>query len=65
MYNRLTYPKNMSEFLSDHGIEVILIDNNSTYPPLLEWYDKCPYKVHRLKENMGHKCCRGHIRFAF
>ena len=56
MYNRLTYPKNMAEFLSDHGIEVILIDNNSTYPPLLEWYDKCPYKVHRLKENMGHKC---------
>lgn len=56
MYNRLTYPKNMSEFLSDNGVEVILIDNASTYPKLLEWYDDCPYKVYRLKENLGHKC---------
>jgi len=56
MYNRLTYPKNMSEFLTDHNIEVVLIDNNSTYQPLLDWYDICPYKVYRLKENLGHKC---------
>ncbi len=56
MYNRITYPKNMAEFLSDHNINVIMIDNNSTYQPLLDWYKKCPYKVYRLKENLGHKC---------
>ena len=39
MYNRLTWPKKMAEFLSDTGCEVILIDNNSTYMPLL---DACP-----------------------
>jgi len=56
MYNRLSWPKQMSEFLSDTGCEVILIDNNSTYKPLLDWYDtSCPYKVHRLNENLGHK----------
>lgn len=44
----------MAEFLSDTGCEVILIDNNSTYPPLLEWYEICPYKVHRLSANYGH-----------
>lgn len=56
MFNRLSYPKNMAEFLSDNNINVILIDNASTYQPLLDWYEKCSYKVYRLKENLGHKC---------
>lgn len=56
MFNRLTYPKKMAEFLSDNNINVILLDNNSTYQPLLDWYDKCPYKVYRFNENLGHKC---------
>jgi hypothetical protein len=55
MYNRLTYPKRMAEFLSDTGCEVILIDNNSTYQPLLDWYKKCPYRVYNLNQNLGHK----------
>lgn len=55
MFNRITWPKNMAQFLSDTGCEVILIDNNSTYPPLLEWYKTCPYKVHRLTSNCGHR----------
>jgi len=55
MYNRLTWPMQMAEFLSDTGCEVILIDNNSTYQPLLEWYKTCPYKVHQLTTNHGHK----------
>lgn len=54
MFNRLSWPKKMAEFLSDTGCEVILVDNASTYPPLLEWYDQCPYKVYSLKENFGH-----------
>lgn len=31
-----------------------IIDNASQYPPLLEYYDKCPYIVYRLKKNLGH-----------
>ena len=30
-----------------------ILDNNSTYPPLLEWYKTCKNKVILLDENMG------------
>lgn len=53
-YNRLTLPKNMIEYLSDvDGIDPIIVDNNSDYPPLLEWYESCPFKIIRLKDNFG------------
>lgn len=55
MFNRLTWPKKMAEDLSDMGCEVILLDNNSQYPPLLEWYNSCPYKVYRLNKNYGER----------
>lgn len=55
MFNRLTWPKAMAEFLGDHDIEVILVDNGSTYPPLLEWYEDCPHRVHRLTKEHNHK----------
>lgn len=48
MWNSLQYSKDMAEYLSDNGCEVILIDNASTYQPLLEWYKKCPYKIHYM-----------------
>lgn len=48
MYNRFTWAKALCEFLSDNGCEVILMDNGSTYPPLLEWYEKCPYELHKM-----------------
>lgn len=53
--DRLTMPRNLAEQcsrLEDVG-EIIVIDNASTYPPLLDWYENCPYKVIRLKENVG------------
>jgi hypothetical protein len=34
-------------------VEVIIIDNASTYPPLLEWYLHCPVRVMRLKVSQG------------
>lgn len=52
MFNRLTWPRRLAEQLSYKGCEVILVDNNSTYPPLLEWYENCPYKIHRLEKNV-------------
>tara|TARA_R110000868_G_C10889216_1_gene763469 strand:- start:1081 stop:1755 length:675 start_codon:yes stop_codon:yes gene_type:complete len=51
MYNRLATARKLAEFLTNTGCEVILIDNKSTYPPLLEWYKQCPYKVHMLEHN--------------
>lgn len=55
MFNRLTWPKALCERLSDEGCEVILIDNGSVYPPLLEWYKICPYKIHYLPNHYGHR----------
>lgn len=54
MLNRLTWPKKLAEDLTKAGCEVILVDNSSTYEPLLEWYKTCPYKVHYV-ENTGCK----------
>src|SRR3990167_5635728 len=48
MYNRFTWAKNLCEFLSDNGCDVILMDNGSTYPPLLKWYKTCGYKIHQM-----------------
>lgn len=52
MFNRLTWAKKLAEDLTIRGIEVILVDNCSTYPPLLEWYKTCPYKVHHMEQNV-------------
>ena len=54
-YNRLTLPKNMAEFLSkNENVDVYIIDNNSSYKPLLEWYETCPYNVIHMGGNYGH-----------
>ncbi len=44
-WNWLEYTKNQAAFYASCGHEVIIVDNGSTYPPLLEWYKECPYKV--------------------
>lgn len=53
--NLLTWPKAMSEKFLGEGHEVIFIDNGSTYEPLLDWYDKCGLKIHRLDNRMGNR----------
>jgi hypothetical protein len=35
--------------------EVILLDNSSTYPPLVEYLRQSPHQVVRLNENLGHQ----------
>lgn len=54
-YNRLTPLKKMCDFLYTNGCEPIIIDNASTYPPLLEWLSNCPYEVHLRTTNGGHQ----------
>lgn len=54
-YNRLTLPKRMAEFISSNkNVEVYIIDNDSTYEPLLDWYESCEYKVIKMGGNYGH-----------
>lgn len=33
--------------------EILILDNGSTYPPLLAWYAECPYHIIRMP-NIGH-----------
>lgn len=54
-FNRLEYPRRLIDYLTERGYDnIYIIDNHSTYPPLLEWYAKCPYDIIRLKENVGY-----------
>lgn len=55
MYNRLVLPSKMADFLSGCNIEPVFIDNNSDYPPLLEFYEKTPHQVIKLDKNFGHR----------
>lgn len=44
-------------FACIRGVEPIIIDNASTYQPLLDWYankNECPFRVIRLDANHGH-----------
>lgn len=42
------------EWLERAGTErIVLVDNASTYPPLLAYLDRSPHAVVRLKENLG------------
>lgn len=54
-YNRVSFLAKQIASLESKGYRnIYIIDNNSTYPPLLEYYEKTPYTVFRLKENVGH-----------
>lgn len=44
-FNRLESLRKMCEILN--RFEIIIIDNGSTYPPLLEWYKTVPYRIIR------------------
>lgn len=53
-YNRLTLPSKLADWCVAHNLIPLFVDNNSDYPPLLEYYYKCPHMVLRLQENYGH-----------
>ena len=42
-----------------------IIDNNSDYKPLLDFYTKCTHKVIRMKKNYGHTVFYDSRRFLF
>ena len=47
--NLLTWPKAMVERIQRYeGVgEIVIVDNESTYPPLLEWYATNPCRIER------------------
>jgi len=64
-YNRLSLPQKMAEFISNNNdIELYIIDNKSTYEPLLDWYNDCPYNVIKMDNNYGHTVFWDHGLYA-
>lgn len=55
-FNRLTLLQNLAKELSKK-CDVVIVDNCSTYPPLLEWLDSCEYEVIYMDQNYGHQVC--------
>lgn len=56
-YNQLHYLKQLIEFLQSRQFNnIIIIDNKSTYPPLLMYFTQIEdkVKVYRLNKNYGH-----------
>lgn len=54
-FNRLEYLLKLINSLTSRGYNnIYIIDNASTYPPLLDYYEKTPYPVFKLKENIGY-----------
>ena len=54
-FNRLSTLRNLVEWLKKNKYTtIVILDNQSTYPPLLEYYKTCDVKVIRLDKNYGH-----------
>nr|WP_321228514.1 glycosyltransferase family 2 protein [uncultured Psychroserpens sp.] len=56
-FNQLAYLKQLVDFLLEHQYSnIIIIDNKSTYPPLLGYFRTIEKLVviHRLRDNFGH-----------
>src|ERR1700741_1141203 len=54
--NRYTFLKMMIDQLTGFGYRnIYVLDNDSTYPPLLEYYRRIPANVIFLKANVGYK----------
>lgn len=55
-FNRLTTLRLLTETLTACGYtNIYILDNASTYPPLLEYYKTCPFTVFHLNQNLGFK----------
>lgn len=53
-YNRLSYLRKMTDSLTGRGYHnIIILDNASTYAPLLEYYERCEFEIIRLERNYG------------
>lgn len=55
-FNRLDCLQKLITALEERGYTNIhILDNQSTYPPLLDWYETCPYEIIRLEKNIGYQ----------
>ena len=53
IFNRFTWAIEMCKKFEQVGLEVIIIDNASTFAPCVEWLKNCSYKVEKREKNEG------------
>lgn len=54
-FNRHEWLKNMAKECERFSDNIIIVDNQSSWPPLLEWLQHCDYKVIYSPQNYGKK----------
>ncbi len=55
-YNLVSYIRNMVNQLKKYTSDIIVIDNNSTFPPLLDYYhDEFNYTLIKMNDNYGYR----------
>jgi hypothetical protein len=55
-FNQYTYVKNMVEQIEKYTNDIVVLDNQSTFPELLKYYEKeYKYTLIRMDKNYGHK----------
>lgn len=54
-YNNPTFVKKISERISRITNKIFIVDNNSTYGPMVDFLNNCNFNVVRLSQNYGHK----------
>ncbi len=53
-FNRFNPIKDLvNSLLERNYTNITIVDNASTYPPLIEWYLKCPVKIYGVGKNVG------------
>lgn len=53
VWNRHSWLIKLCEDFAKAGVEPVLIDNDSTYEPCVQWLKGCPYKVIFMGKNFG------------
>lgn len=51
--NRLSTLRGLINWLRDKSLDIVVLDNDSSYPPLIEYYKTLDFKVVMLGQNMG------------
>ncbi len=54
-YNQYTYISKMVKQIEKYTNDIIIVDNNSTYEPLLNYYSTYKYSLLKMEKNYGHK----------
>jgi hypothetical protein len=53
IWNRYSWAIPLCDDFTKAGLNVILIDNKTTYEPAVKWLKKCPYEVIYMNKNEG------------